>query len=152
MGSWKTGEYADPILPEGNAIFSILSAKLDETQGGTPFVRIMARVDEFLSEYEEGDTVLPPLGQSAWGQIYLPKKADSREKVLGKQRRTRGFMQVMEYAGVSIADTDVSPVEVLIDNINQLPGKRFRGQISHSVATEQYPSKAEINFFQVRRA
>ena len=151
--SWKNGEYADPIVPEGNATFQVLSLKSKETAGGTPYVSIMARISDFDGDFDETDpAVLSPLGQSVFGSIWLPKEEDDLNKALGKQRRVRAFMQVMEYAGADIKDAD-SPVEVLLGNLQACSGKEFKASVSHRIDPNGvYPPKAEINMFQVRRA
>ena len=151
--SWKNGEYADPIVPEGDAVFTILSLKIKETAGGTPFASIMARIDEFDGDYDPEDTsVLEPLGQSAFGSIWFPKEEDELKKALGKQRRVRGFLQVMENSGANLEEFD-SPVEVLKNNLAECIGKTFRATIEHRIDENGvYPTKAEINMFRVRRA
>lgn len=154
MSNWNTGEYADPILPEGKAIFTILSAKEKETSGGTPFVSIMARVDEFMGDYDvEDNTILAPIGQTAFGSIWLPKAEDSHEKAVGKSRRVRSFVEVLMASGADI-ETDVydNPVDVLTGNLGAILNKQFQASIQQRVdPTGEYPTKAEINFFQVRR-
>jgi hypothetical protein len=151
---WKTGDYADPILPVGKATFKVLSAKAKETSGGTPFVSIMARVDEFLDDFNADDpSVLVPTGQTAFGTIWLPKPSDDMKKALGKQRRVRAFLEAIEADGAELeADDGDSPVDVLTGNLAKLIGKKFKSEIAHTEGTEDYPEKAEVSFFQVRRA
>jgi len=155
MANWNTGAYADPILPEGNAIFTILSAKAKETSGGTPFVSFMARIDDFMGDYDETDeAVLVPTGQTAFGSMWLPKDSDEPQKALGKARRARAFVEVMINSGADV-ETDLydNPVDVLTGNLATFVGKTFKSQIQHSVdKTGEYPTKAEISFFQVKRA
>jgi len=155
MAEWNTGAYADPILPEGNAVLTILSAKEKSTSGGTPFVSVMARVDEFTGEYDEEDeSILVPNGQTAYGSIWLPKDEDDRKKALGKARRARAFVEAMIGSGADIKTEEYSdPVTVLLGNLPELIGKSFKSQIQHSVdPSGEYPTKAEISFFRVKRA
>ena len=150
--SWRTGEYADPIVPEGSAIVKIMWMKPKETTGGTPYISVMARIEEFLGEWSEGDAGLDPAGQSVFGSIWLPKEEDEHKKAMGKQQRIRAFMDAIIAGGGDI-DTDYdSPVEVLEANLQACVGQQIKLAISHSKGTDEYPTKAELNFFQVRRA
>jgi len=153
--SWKTGKYADPILPEGDAIMTIMKLTMEETGGGTPYGMVTANIDEFLGEYDEDDeTLLVPDGQTIWGKVWLPKDADEKKKALGKEQRCRAFLEVLQHAGAELeADEDDAPSEVLAKNLAEYKGKSFKASISHSVdETGEYPTRAEINFFRVKRA
>lgn len=150
--SWRDGEYADPIVPEGTAIVEIMWMKPKTTSGGTPFISVMARIEEFLSDWSEGDSVLDPAGQSVFGSIWLPKEEDEHKKALGKQRRVRALLDVLIAGGADI-DTDyVSPVAVLEANLQACVGQRVKLDIAHTEENEDYPPKAELNFFRVKRA
>lgn len=151
--SWKNGVFADPIVPEGDVILTVLRLEAKETAGGTPFVSIMARIDEFMGDYDADDeAVLAPEGQTVFGSIWLPKEEDDLKKANGKQRRVRAFMEVMEHAGADIKDFD-SPVEVLLGNLGVCAGQKFKTLIEHRVDDSgTYPTKAEISMFRVKRA
>ena len=155
MDNWKTGEYADPILPVGRATFEIVVVKMKETSGGTPFAQVTANISEFEGDYDSDDlSLLDPEGQTAWGTIWLPKPEDDPKKRLGKLRRLRKFLESCDPTGADlIVDSDDDgPVEVLVNSLEGLRGKFFKANIQHSEATEDYPSKAEINMMNVRRA
>ena len=155
MSNWNTGKYADPILPEGDAIFTIITAKPATTAGGTPSVSIMAKIDEFLTDYDVDDeSILAPLGQFAFGDIWLPKPEDDPKKATGKARRARSFVEIMMAAGADV-DTDAydNPVDVINNNMATFVGKSFKAQIEQRVdESGTYPTRAGINFFRARRA
>jgi hypothetical protein len=155
--SWKTGKYADPIVPEGRAVFTIKKVGMEETGGGTPYGQIMAFIDEFEGEYDLDDnSILAPEGQAVWGKVWFPKPEDSEDKALGKERRIRSFLEVIEYAMKPDNldyDEDDAPSDIFVKNLDAMVGKSFRAEISHSVDDSgEYPTRAEINFFRVRRA
>lgn len=155
MSDWKK-KFADPILPEGDATFEINSIKFDETQGGTPFARITARISSFEDDYDPYDpSVLEPIGQTAWGTIWLPKEADDPKKAHNKQVRVRQFLELMEYAGadLTIPGGDPTPVDIFMVSSDAFAGKSFKSQIVHEVDENGvYPTKAAINTMRMRRA
>ena len=153
--SWKTGKYADPILPEGDAVMTIMKLTMEEASGGTPYGMVTARIDAYLGTYDVDDeTILDPDGQTIWGKVWLPKSEDSNKKVLGKEQRCRAFLEVLQHAGAVLeAGEDDAPSDVLAKNLAEYKGKSFKASISHSVdESGEYPTRAEINFFRVKRA
>lgn len=155
--SWKTGEYADPILPIGKAVFKLMSLKEAETNGNppTPYVNVMARVEDFLQDYDEEDpTVLSPKGQSVFGQIWLPKEGEPAKKTAGKQQRVRALVEALIANGADpVIEEDDNPVAILLRNLNAFKGFSVKAGIGHDGEEGgEYPVKATINFFDVRKA
>lgn len=151
---WK--DFVEPVIPEGNAVFTVYTVKHEATDGGTEYFQIAASVDEHTGTWNPDDPkLMDPIGQTAFGRLWIPKEDDPSKKKYGKLTRITNFLKVMKAAGAVIPD-ELDPVEAADAALDEFAGKSFAGAVAHSDMMDMDTNtitgvRAEISPFRFRR-